>query len=808
MVKKYLVILVGVVMIVLFFTSPVWSQIIYTIQSPGSEAWKNPSDSRAPPLLNPGDPGYQPATPEEKNAIAFFDTLWWITYNPDTTKYVTQLYRFRINEPINKIARMTFRWRGHRSGGYHPTAQLFVYDTRGGTTPWFYSPGTSSPTDTLLSWICNSADTIDWIIDDSSCTFLAAEAYKGSCPLLFSWNGKEYEFVGDVIASANLGLWVDRIAGFNIYMPIDPDEYLKIPSHQIKTKDNGIISIKLNEMKPEVSYIDQVKLLAVDHPEGVAIYPNEAVVFPPPPFKIFATCERRLPIAARTVDGKDVLNYIKETDRNYVPFSFNGPLIIEFDLGELMNPAKAVLFLNGSTRFSDDDVYDYVSLRYRLKQRGRTIKFPEVEVIGKDGRWKKIGYCGYPAGTSKTMVFPLYDKKGRSIFLTDDHRLRITFDEVVYVDKVWIEENTHTDYAIFEVPLKYADLHYYGYGAYYSEDGRYPGKYHYHQLVDNDFPAVFGNATKYGDVQPLLKGVDDCFVIMHHGDEIDLGFDASSLPSLKPGWTRDYIIYVYGYYKEALPGRAYAYSIEPLPFKGMAGVLVGNGMCWYPYDKIPGLIGAIIARIVAKSKWDFPLSFKEIWDIVLAFIKGDVKRHYPDDSIHVAYLKEWNKRKINEYYPEWYTDLPHKNLEKVPLLPADSQWIAHVLAHRQSKSACHHSLYSNYVELQVDTIGYFVEEKNTENKKNIQISLGPNPFRDRIQINISLQFKTDIECEIRNALGQSVRRLFSGPLREKNTTLNWDGLDQDGNLLPSGIYFFVLKGSKIGEIKKKIIKIE
>ncbi len=787
------------------------AQFIYTIRSPGSEGWKNPAESRAPPSQNPGSLGWQAATQAEKDGIALEDTSWWVTYNPDTTTFNSQLYRFRVTQPLNKIGRLTFRWYGHREGSYHPTVQLFIWEHGGMSTyGWLSGPGGSGGGDEWLEKTYQSADTIRAIVTDSGAVYLSSETYKGSCPLLFAWNGKGYGFLGDVLAGANLGLWVDRTLGTNLYLPSDPDEYLKLSGEQLQAKD-GLLSLKLNEMKQELSYIDQVRLLAVDHPKEEEVYPNEAFVQPPPAFKVYGLAEERLPLSARDGEGRDVSSFLKAADRRYVPSPTNKPLSLELDLGPLENPSQAALFLTGSTRFSDDDVASEVGMRYRLKQRGKTVQFPRVEVIGKDGRWHKTGYCGYPAGTTRTMVYPLQDSKGKLIFPTLDHRLHLTFDQGVYLDKAWVGDRMSDQYRLTEVPLARSDLHYYGYSACYSEDGQYPPAYHYDQKVEEDFVFVSGKATRYGDVSPLLSTVDDRFVVLHHGDEVDLGFDPQGLPELPQGWVRDYFVYANGFYKEALPGRAYAYTVEPLPFHGMREDVVGKGMGYYPYDQKSGLVQTLFARLWAKKNWDFPFSWNDAKEIIACHLGRRVKDRYPQDADHLAYQKEWNTRSVAEYYPELYADLPHRNAERVPLLAASPEWVAKVKETKALAVNRHHSLYSNYVELLVDTILTGVEERGVQPVVPEALALlpnSPNPFRERTEIGFALPKEGVVTLRVYNGLGQTVRTLLSGRQSAGSHSVWWDGRDESGKRVPGGVYFYGLDGGDLGQARRKMLRLD
>ena len=59
-----------------------------------------------------------------------------------------------------------------------------------------------------------------------------------------------------------------------------------------------------------------------------------------------------------------------------------------------------------------------------------------------------------------------------------------------------------------------------------------------------------GVYTRYGDVTPLLKTIDNRYVIFGTGEEIDAEFSAAGLPALPSGWTRDYFFYANGFVKD------------------------------------------------------------------------------------------------------------------------------------------------------------------------------------------------------------------------------------------------------------------
>ena len=57
-------------------------------------------------------------------------------------------------------------------------------------------------------------------------------------------------------------------------------------------------------------------------------------------------------------------------------------------------------------------------------------------------------------------------------------------------------------------------------------------------------------ANSFKEAEIIRIESDNKYVIMNAGDEISLKFDASELPKLKPGWSRDFIFYNDGWLKD------------------------------------------------------------------------------------------------------------------------------------------------------------------------------------------------------------------------------------------------------------------
>ncbi len=79
----------------------------------------------------------------------------------------------------------------------------------------------------------------------------------------------------------------------------------------------------------------------------------------------------------------------------------------------------------------------------------------------------------------------------------------------------------------------------------------------------------------------------------------------------------------------------------------------------------------------------------------------------------------------------------------------------------------------------------------------------PNPFNPTTNIAFSIPIALDVQINIYNVLGQKVATLNEGLLNAGTYNARWNGQDQMGNTLASGIYFYELQaGNQFRQIKK------
>ncbi|MCC7431018.1 choice-of-anchor J domain-containing protein, partial [bacterium] len=79
----------------------------------------------------------------------------------------------------------------------------------------------------------------------------------------------------------------------------------------------------------------------------------------------------------------------------------------------------------------------------------------------------------------------------------------------------------------------------------------------------------------------------------------------------------------------------------------------------------------------------------------------------------------------------------------------------------------------------------------------------PNPFNPTTAINFSFPKTEQATLNVYNVKGQLVRTLVSGTVLAGNNKVFWNGTDDNGNIVSSGVYFYSLKTASGFETSKK-----
>jgi tetratricopeptide (TPR) repeat protein len=418
-----------------------------------------------------------------------------------------------------------------------------------------------------------------------------APRLAGSCPMIFTWNGSGFQFITDVLGVAPLG----ASSGDGEFFPVDHQEYVSIPAGALQQRD-GAYEVRVTEELREVSYLDQIKLMALDHPADTEIVTNEKFKSPPfPDFRLFGVKRKIYPVAAHDSKGADVRAAVLQRDRVY-PDSFRRDLAgvaelhhLDLDFGDAARSNRAALILYGWVDWADGSTF------LSAAQAHRDLVFPYLQVKDAAGNWKTVVEdMGMPSGKPKPMAVDLAGK-----FLSASREVRIVTNLCVYWDEIYlVEDNAPPEVRMTRLPLDDADLHFRGFSKpLIHPERKQPEQFDYSAVsftsMWNPTPGLY---TRYGPVETLLAEPDDRMVVMGAGDEIRMRFRAAGLPPVPSGWKRDFLLLVDGWAKDADANTAFSQSVLPLPFHAMSR---------YPYP---------------------------------------AGEHFPDDAAHAEYRREYLTR--------------------------------------------------------------------------------------------------------------------------------------------------------------------
>lgn len=408
----------------------------------------------------------------------------------------------------------------------------------------------------------------------ADCTTVVEQVPRkaSSCPYLFAWTGEQFEFVADFGGVGGLGYLVAP----GQYAPPDPTEYLPLP--QLAPRDGEYVLQALTPLE-EVTYFDEAKLIAIDHPQGTEVLPSEmmAIGVSPPEFELFCFERPIEPRSAVDQHGRDVTDRLRTVDRLYAGATrpdprFLGladPHLVELDFGdqlaELPADARLILVLHGWVE------YGYSSTNFAASQAGLRAEAPTI-AVQRDGQWVALlREVGYPAGVNHTMTVEL-----TGLLQPADRRLRVSSNMELYWDRIFLARHLpDVPLKLTEVAARSADLHFRGYPREFSPDGRHPNLCDYNNLDRTvSWKLMSGNYTRFGQVAELLEAADDCFVIMGHGEELTLRFAVDSFGPVPADGRRSFLLKTDSYCKDMDLYTVDPDTLEPLPFHGMSG---------YPY---------------------------------------------------------------------------------------------------------------------------------------------------------------------------------------------------------------------------------
>ncbi|NKB90211.1 MAG: hypothetical protein GKS06_18545 [Acidobacteria bacterium] len=416
------------------------------------------------------------------------------------------------------------------------------------------------------------------------------ERLEGSCPLLYTWDGTEWRFINEVLGVAPLGMPLSA----DVIHPADYDEYVPIPGEALQPRD-GFLEVRLTEELREAGYLDAVRLLAVDHPVGTEIYPDERFVPPPhPEFGIYSV-EGAQPVKAVDQDGRDWTGELARLDgtraRPFEPYLYEGLATehhLEFVVPASSTPAAARLILTGWVYWATGSINLQVDEDPRVRFAPVRLDVPN----GRGGWHTAIEDIGLPNAKNSTLVVEL-----DGVIRPADPRIRLVTTMRLYWDAAAYAEGDasglyrpngdwHAEWGVPEpgglemrgasgqssgiaprvhvLAPETATIRWRGFSELTRDVDGFESFSYANVSSSSNWNQHRGSYTRYGELDDLLDQADDRLVLIGTGDEVAVRF-RDELPEVATGWRRDWLLYLNGWVKDGDPNTVGGDRVEPLP---------------------------------------------------------------------------------------------------------------------------------------------------------------------------------------------------------------------------------------------------
>ncbi|MEI6691075.1 MAG: GLUG motif-containing protein [bacterium] len=352
----------------------------------------------------------------------------------------------------------------------------------------------------------------------------------GTGHLVFTWNGIKYDYIGDT--------------GQVLHLFPNGSDYLPIAGDRLKPLNNKY-SIKVSEEYNEIVYYDELALRTYDHAPG---------------YKVATTLERGKKDQVYTVSenpsnpllsctdkySKDCQSDLSEYDDKWSYKDQSNLNYWTVNFGDLSQAERILLVIQGAEDYTVSTV-----------PNARTIQVKDAQ-----GKWITVFDQTKMSTTGGSPKLQIIDMTGK--FPTNNYDVRLSFNRT-RMNYLAVDTSLQQELTVNTLHPTTSDLQFHGFSSINKE---FFWDHNYDNISPNP-PNIFaeqsGNFTKYGDVSPLLQGINNQYVVMHYGDQISAEFDYIPPAS---GLERDFVLFSYVNYKHAKTGTV-GRSVEPLPFYGM-----------------------------------------------------------------------------------------------------------------------------------------------------------------------------------------------------------------------------------------------
>ncbi|MEJ2635409.1 MAG: T9SS type A sorting domain-containing protein [Calditrichia bacterium] len=271
---------------------------------------------------------------------------------------------------------------------------------------------------------------------------------------------------------------------------------------------------------------------------------------------------------------------------------------------------------------------------------------------------------------------------------------------------------------------------------------------------------------------------------MHNGTDLYVGFESndSSVCEWSPGWEADGL-FLWMTFKDVIPGSGDRMEVKlmyfgntvgsPAEFQLSASVPTGGaeGASYEPEGTMThtesngpdhGYSGEVVVHtdLFGYSEGDTVKLSVVIWD--LDYSSADV---FSQD--------------LSDYAPNWW----------------GAQWVDPTF-----------EKYFMYRDVVLSPQASGINDKPAAMINSFSLEQNyPNPFNPATHIRYNLPVTTTLTVEVYNILGKKVATLFEGKQNAGAHTLIWNGTDNAGSRVASGVYFYKMSSPEFTQIKKMML---
>lgn len=391
-----------------------------------------------------------------------------------------------------------------------------------------------------------------------------------SCPVIFAWNGEQFEFVTDVLGVGGIGFNL----GKGEYSSPRPWENLLLTPESLQPA-SGQFDIRIGEPMEEACYLDAARLIAYDLPLGWHITLDERLgIADPQPTgcPLFYRTEQ-LAVAAVNDRGNNVLSEISDTDfvaaepgthdsrflgrtaEHSITLTFEKPIVGK-------SSAEPYLLFDGWIE------YPYSQTMFAAWQANASFDAPTLEAKDAYGNWQIVAkQFGYMAGMPRRSAFPIPVDK----LPPGTRELRLSCNIELYWDRISVIYAEPCPMAIkTELPLKSATVAESGYATRTTLEQRRPHYDYSRRIPMWDCRHMTGFYSSFGDAMPLVESIDDAVAIIGPGEEVRLSYSAELAEAPSNG-TRNYVLELNGWAKDKDLYTRDGDTIGPLPVRDESG---------------------------------------------------------------------------------------------------------------------------------------------------------------------------------------------------------------------------------------------